>query len=57
MGVLLITHDMSFAKRVAQRIIFMDEGQIVEERSKDEFFDNIENQRVKKLHRGLCLAA
>ncbi|HHY05008.1 MAG TPA: amino acid ABC transporter ATP-binding protein [Thermoanaerobacterales bacterium] len=47
MGVLLITHDMSFAKRVAQRIIFMDEGQIVEERSKDEFFDNIENQRVK----------
>lgn len=47
MGVLLITHDMSFAKRIAHRVVFMDEGRIIEECSKDEFFDNIENERIK----------
>jgi polar amino acid transport system ATP-binding protein len=47
MGVLIITHDMNFAQRVAHRIIFMDEGQIIKECSKDEFFDNIDNERIK----------
>lgn len=47
MGVLIITHDMNFAKRVAHRIIFMDEGQIIEECSKEDFFDSIENERIK----------
>ncbi|MDD2402433.1 MAG: hypothetical protein PHI90_07300 [Clostridia bacterium] len=47
-GILLITHDMGFAKRVAHRVIFMDEGQIIEEGSKKEFFDNMENKRIKK---------
>jgi polar amino acid transport system ATP-binding protein len=47
MGILLITHDMTFAKRMAQRVIFMEEGQIVEERSKEEFFNNMDNERIK----------
>jgi len=48
MGVLLITHDMVFAKRVAQRVIFMEKGQIMEQGSKEEFFDHMENERIKK---------
>lgn len=47
MGVLLVTHDMAFAKRVAHRVIFMEDGSIVEEGSKEEFFGNMENERVK----------
>lgn len=47
MGILLITHDMNFAKRVAQKVIFMDEGQIIEECSKEEFFDSMKNDRIK----------
>lgn len=47
MGILLITHDMAFAKRVAQRVIFMDEGQIVKECSKEKFFNNMDNERIK----------
>lgn len=52
MGVLLITHDMVFAKRVAQRVIFMEEGQIIEQGSKEEFFINMENERIKKFMAG-----
>lgn len=48
MGVLVITHDMAFAKRVADRVIFMEEGRIVEEGSKTEFFGNVENERVRR---------
>ena len=47
MGILIITHDMNFAKRIAHRIIFMDEGQIIKECSKEEFFNNIDNERIK----------
>ncbi|MDD4403082.1 MAG: amino acid ABC transporter ATP-binding protein, partial [Desulfitobacteriaceae bacterium] len=48
MGILLITHDMAFAKRVAHRVIFMEAGQIIEEGSKEEFFDHVENEKIKK---------
>lgn len=48
MGVLLITHDMVFAKRVAQRVIFMENGQIMAQGSKEEFFNQITNERIKK---------
>lgn len=42
-----VTHEMGFAKKVADRIIFMDEGQIVEENTPDNFFDNPESDRLK----------
>ena len=42
-----VTHDMGFAKKVADRIIFMDAGQIVEENTPENFFKNPESDRLK----------
>ncbi len=42
-----VTHEMGFAKKVADRVIFMDEGQIVEENTPDEFFNNPKSDRLK----------
>ncbi len=42
-----VTHEMGFAKKVADRIIFMDEGQIVEENDSDAFFNNPESDRLR----------
>ena len=47
MTMLVVTHEMGFAKTVANRVIFMDEGEIIEENSPDEFFDNPRNERTK----------
>ena len=47
MTMIVVTHEMGFAKSVAHRVIFMDEGQIVEENTPDEFFDNPQNERTK----------
>lgn len=42
-----VTHEMGFAKKVADRIIFMDEGQIIEENEPESFFKNPESDRLK----------
>jgi general L-amino acid transport system ATP-binding protein len=42
-----VTHEMGFAKKVADRIIFMDAGQIVEENTPENFFKNPESDRLK----------
>ena len=47
MTMLVVTHEMGFAKSVAHRVLFMDEGQIVEENVPDEFFDNPQHDRTK----------
>jgi len=47
MTMLVVTHEMGFAKEVADRIIFMDEGKIVEEGNPKSFFINPENPRIK----------
>jgi general L-amino acid transport system ATP-binding protein len=47
MTMLCVTHEMGFAKMVADRVIFMDAGQIVEENNPHEFFDNPQNDRTK----------
>ena len=47
MTMLVVTHEMGFADRVADRIIFMDEGQIVEQDVPQEFFNNPKNDRTK----------
>jgi general L-amino acid transport system ATP-binding protein len=44
---LCVTHEMGFAKAVADRVIFMDQGQIVEENSPHEFFNNPRSDRTK----------
>jgi len=48
MGVLIITHDMAFAERVAHKIIFMEDGKIIKEDSKDDFFNNLKDERIKR---------
>ncbi|MCU5774135.1 amino acid ABC transporter ATP-binding protein [Erwiniaceae bacterium BAC15a-03b] len=47
MTMMVVTHEMGFARKVANRVIFMDEGKIVEDRPKDEFFNNPESDRAK----------
>jgi ABC-type polar amino acid transport system ATPase subunit len=47
MTMLIVTHEMGFVRQVADRVIFMDEGRIVEENSPAEFFDNPQNERTK----------
>ncbi len=47
MTMVVVTHEMNFARRVANRVIFMDSGMILEENSPDEFFDNPQNERAK----------
>ncbi len=47
MTMLCVTHEMGFAKMVADRVIFMDAGQIVEENNPHEFFDNPQHDRTK----------
>jgi len=43
-----VTHEMGFAKKVADRVIFMAEGQIIEENTPDEFFDNPQTDRLRE---------
>ncbi len=47
MTMVVVTHEMGFAKEVGSRILFMDEGKIVEEGTPDEIFGNPQNQRLK----------
>lgn len=47
MTMLVVTHEMGFAQQVADRVIFMDEGQIVEQNAPDEFFNNPQSDRTK----------
>jgi general L-amino acid transport system ATP-binding protein len=44
---LCVTHEMGFAKQVADRVIFMDEGEIIETNTPHEFFDNPKHDRTK----------
>lgn len=45
---LCVTHEMGFARRVADRIIFMDEGRIIEQARPDDFFDNPRHPRARE---------
>ncbi len=47
MTMLVVTHEMNFARRVADRVIFMDAGSIVEENTPDAFFSHPKSQRAK----------
>ena len=44
---IVVTHEMGFAKEVATRVIFMDEGRIIEEGTPDDIFNHPENERTK----------
>ena len=48
MTMVVVTHEMGFAKEVATRVIFMDEGQIKEQGEPEEFFGNPKDERLKE---------
>jgi general L-amino acid transport system ATP-binding protein len=47
MSMICVTHEMGFARKVANRVIFMDEGQIVEQNEPEAFFNNPQSKRTK----------
>lgn len=48
MTMVVVTHEMQFAKKVANRVLFMDQGKIVEQNSPKEFFENPTNPRLQE---------
>ena len=47
MTMVVVTHEMGFARQVADRVVFMADGMIVEEGTPEHFFDNPTNERTK----------
>ena len=47
MTMVVVTHEMGFAREVGDRVVFIDEGKIIEDKSPKELFENPENQRTK----------
>lgn len=47
MTMVVVTHEMGFAREVATRVVFMDEGIIMEENTPQEIFNNPQNERLK----------
>jgi len=47
MTMICVTHEMGFARKVANRVIFMDKGEIIEQNEPEEFFNNPQNDRTK----------
>ena len=45
---IIVTHEMSFAKEIADKIIFMDDGRIIEEGTPEKIFSNPQNERTKR---------
>jgi ABC-type polar amino acid transport system ATPase subunit len=48
MTILIVTHEMSFAKEIATRVVFLDKGKIIEEGTPEEFFNHPKTERVKE---------
>jgi glutamate/aspartate transport system ATP-binding protein len=48
MTMMVVTHEMGFARKVAHRVIFMDQGEIVDDATKDEFFSTTRSERVQQ---------
>ncbi len=48
MTIMIVTHEMSFAKEIATRIVFIDKGKIIEEGTPEEFFERPKTERVKE---------
>ncbi|MDP7666868.1 MAG: amino acid ABC transporter ATP-binding protein, partial [Rhodospirillales bacterium] len=47
MTMIVVSHEMGFARQVAHRVIFMDDGQVVEQNEPEEFFNNPQLDRTK----------
>lgn len=55
MTMMVVTHEMGFARKVANRVIFMDEGKIIEDSPKGAFFDNPKSDRAKDFLAKSCI--
>ena len=53
---IVVTHEMGFAKEVADRVVFMDEGRIVEEGTSEEIFDNPKSERLQSFLQSMLRA-
>ena len=49
MTMVVVTHEMGFAREVASRVLFMDGGYVLEEGTPDEVFSNPKNERTKRI--------
>lgn len=47
MTMVVVTHEMGFARKVGTRVVFLDQGEIVEENTSEKFFENPQSERVK----------
>jgi glutamate/aspartate transport system ATP-binding protein len=47
MTMMVVTHEMGFARKVADRVIFMDQGRVLEDCRKEEFFDSPRSERAR----------
>ena len=47
MTMLCVTHERGFARKIANRVMFMDEGEIIEQNEPEEFFNNPKSERTK----------
>ena len=47
MTMIVVTHEMGFARKVGNRVVFLDHGEIVEESASEEFFSNPKSDRAK----------
>ncbi len=52
-SMMVVTHEMGFARRVADRVIFMEEGSIIEDNTPENFFDNPTNERIKEFQQAV----
>ena len=48
MTMMVVSHEMGFARKVAHRVLFMEEGLILEDTPKEQFFDSPQTQRAKE---------
>jgi glutamate/aspartate transport system ATP-binding protein len=48
MTMMVVTHEMGFARKVAHRVVFMDRGEIVEDAAKDDFFGKPRSERAQQ---------
>lgn len=48
MTIMIVTHEMSFAREIATRVVFLDKGRIIEEGAPEEFFEHPKTERVKE---------
>ena len=47
MTMVVVTHEMGFARKVGTRVVFLDQGEIVEENTSEKFFENPQSDRAK----------